>query len=45
MKNKIKSKSLVNVMGLCLIAVAGIISNSTCFMFLGEPTPPKSLLK
>jgi cyclic lactone autoinducer peptide len=45
MKNKIKSKSIVNIMGLCLIAVAGIISNSTCLAFLGEPTPPKSLLK
>lgn len=45
MKNKIKLKSIVNIMGLCLIAVAGIISNSTCFAFVGEPTPPKSLLK
>ena len=45
MKNKIKSKSMVNVMGLCLIAVASVISNGSCFIFLGEPTPPKSLLK
>lgn len=45
MKNKFKSKSIANLMGLCLIAVAGIISNSTCFLFVGEPTPPKSLLK
>lgn len=45
MKNKIKSKSIVNIMGLRLIAVAGIISNSVCLSLIGEPTPPKSLLK
>jgi cyclic lactone autoinducer peptide len=43
MKNKFKP--IVNIMGLCLIAVAGLISNSTCFAFWGEPTPPKRLLK
>ncbi|MBZ9626337.1 cyclic lactone autoinducer peptide [Clostridium sp. FP2] len=42
---KIKSKSVVNIMGLFLIAVAGLISNINCFGLIGEPTPPKSLLK
>ncbi|MBB6622438.1 cyclic lactone autoinducer peptide [Clostridium gasigenes] len=45
MKNKIKSKSIINILGTGLIAMAGIISYSSCFGFLGEPTPPKSLLK
>lgn len=45
MKNKLKSKSSAHMLGLCLIALAGVISNSACFIFIGEPDAPKSLLK
>lgn len=45
MKVKFKSNSIVHMLGICLIAVAGVISYSSCFGLLGEPDPPKSLLK
>lgn len=45
MKNLLKSKLFVNTLGSFLIAFAGIVSSSTCFCFIGEPEPPKSLLK
>lgn len=45
MKKFIKSKSFTNTLGGLLICFAGVVSCSTCFFFIGEPVPPKSLLK
>lgn len=38
------SKSLINMLGVCLITLAGVISNSTSLGLIGEVNPPKSLL-
>jgi cyclic lactone autoinducer peptide len=40
----IKKPNIINMLGLCLIALAGIISNTACLGFLGEVDPPTSLL-
>lgn len=45
MKKLLKSKTFINSLGSFLIAVAGLVSYSNSFLFMGEPTPPKSLLK
>ncbi|MCY6355221.1 AgrD family cyclic lactone autoinducer peptide [Clostridium sp. ZS2-4] len=45
MKSNIKFKSATHILGLCLLVLAGAISKSSCLFFLGEPTPPESLLK
>jgi hypothetical protein len=36
-------KSLINMFGVCLIALAGVISNSASLVFIGEIKPPESL--
>lgn len=40
----IKKSNSINMLGLCLIVFAGIISNSASLGLFGEVTPPKSLL-
>lgn len=45
MKKLLKSKSFVNTLGSFLIAFAGVVCYSNSFLFIGEPTAPKSLLK
>lgn len=45
MKKFFNSKSFSNTLGTFLIALAGIISNSTCLFFAGEPEAPQSLIK
>jgi len=37
------SKSLTNMFGVCLIALSGVIANSTSLLLIGEVKPPKSL--
>lgn len=39
-----KKSNIINMLGLCLIAFAGIISSSACLGLIGEVDPPKSLL-
>ena len=41
---EVKKSTIINMLGLCLIAVASIISNSASLGLLGEVNPPKSLL-
>ncbi|MBU3110234.1 AgrD family cyclic lactone autoinducer peptide [Clostridium lacusfryxellense] len=41
---KAKKSNIINIIGLCLIAFAGIISNTASLVLLGEVEPPKSLL-
>jgi cyclic lactone autoinducer peptide len=38
-------KPLVNMLGLCLVVIAQLVSKSNCFAFIGEPNLPKSLLE
>ncbi|MCB2306231.1 cyclic lactone autoinducer peptide [Clostridium estertheticum] len=40
----LKKSNLLNILGVCLIAFAGIITNSASTMLWGEVEPPKSLL-
>ena len=40
----VKKSNIINTLGLCLIALAGIITNTACLGFLGEVDPPTSLL-
>ena len=40
----VKKSNLINMLGLCLIALAGIITNTACLGFIGEVDPPASLL-
>ena len=40
----VKKSNIINMLGLCLVALAGIISNTACLGFLGEVDPPISLL-
>jgi hypothetical protein len=37
------SKSLINMFGVCLIALSGVIANSTSLLLIGEVKPPKCL--
>ncbi|NNU76316.1 AgrD family cyclic lactone autoinducer peptide [Clostridium estertheticum] len=39
-----KKSNLLTIIGVCLIAFAGIITNSASQMVWGEVEPPKSLL-
>ncbi|MBW9173551.1 cyclic lactone autoinducer peptide [Clostridium estertheticum] len=39
-----KKSNLLTITGLCLIAFAGMITNSASLMAWGEVEPPKSLL-
>jgi cyclic lactone autoinducer peptide len=41
---KVKKYNLINMLGLCLISLASIITNTACLGFIGEVDPPKSLL-
>ncbi|MBX4266139.1 cyclic lactone autoinducer peptide [Clostridium estertheticum] len=41
---KFKKSNIINMLGLCLIALAGIITNTASLGFFGEVDPPKSLL-
>ena len=41
---KVKKSNIINMLGLCLIAVAGIITNTACLGLLGEVDPSTSLL-
>ncbi|MBX4262447.1 hypothetical protein KTC96_09750 [Clostridium estertheticum] len=41
---KLKKSNIVTMLGVCLIAFAGIITNSASAMLWGEVEPPKSLL-
>ncbi|MBU3174265.1 AgrD family cyclic lactone autoinducer peptide [Clostridium estertheticum] len=41
---KLKKTNLLTIIGVCLIALAGIITNSASSAFFGEVEPPKSLL-
>lgn len=46
MKAKVFFKrSALDIMGLLLISVASLMTVIPSFFFLGEPEPPKSLLK
>lgn len=40
----VKKSNIINMLGLWLIALAGIISNTACLGFIGEIDPPSSLL-
>ncbi|MBW9159130.1 cyclic lactone autoinducer peptide [Clostridium tagluense] len=40
----VKKSNIMNMLGLCLIALAGIISNTACLGLWGEVDPPISLL-
>ncbi|MBU3218107.1 cyclic lactone autoinducer peptide [Clostridium estertheticum] len=40
----LKKTNLVNILGICLIALAGIITTSASLGLMGEIEPPKSLL-
>lgn len=42
--NIVKKSTIINILGLCLIAFASIISNTACLAFIGEIDPPISLL-
>ena len=42
--NKFKMPTVINMLGMCLIAFAGIISSTACLGLLGEIDPPMSLL-
>lgn len=42
---KTKKNLMVHTLGVFLIALSGIITSTACMGFLGEPEPPKSLLK
>jgi hypothetical protein len=39
-----KKSNIINMLGLCLIALAGTITNTACLGFIGEVDPPTSLL-
>ena len=45
MKLKKPSRLILNKIGLCLIVFSTMIIKTACFAFIGEPEPPKSLLK
>lgn len=45
MKLKKPSKLILNKIGLCLIVLSTMIIKTVCFGLIGEPDPPKSLLK
>lgn len=40
----LKKTNIVTVIGVCLIAFAGLITNSASLGLMGEIEPPKSLL-
>lgn len=40
----VKKSKIINMLGVCLFALAGIISNTACLGFIGEIAPPASLL-
>jgi len=39
-----KKSNIINMLGLCLIAFAGIITNTASLILIGEVDPPTSLL-
>ncbi|MCH3963669.1 MAG: cyclic lactone autoinducer peptide [Clostridium sp.] len=43
--NKLNKKLAITKCGFLLAAFAVLVSNTHSFVFLGEPKPPKSLLK